>query len=359
MTVVNKSKIRPDVLAAYDKVGAESAKVTKAYLRKKFYLLPKVMALTKKVGTLNDQVYREKINDTERLRKMLFLKEILFMTKFSRGMEEVQADWAQKAYPYSPDLRFEKIQIGNVPAEWQIPKNAHASRVMLFYHSGGFCLGSINTERFVSAEVGKRLGLKVLSVEYRRAPEHPFPAALDDCYAAYRWLLDQGVKAKDIVLVGGSAGGSLVLSAITKMKQDKIPLPAGACCVSPCTDHSLNDTRLFQNGETDLVLGNGFVFSLLLAYVRDHDPRDPLVSPFWGDLAGFPPLLLQVSTTEILYFDNVNFAEKARDAGVPLTFHAFPGMPHGLGMMFMKLNPGWPELDEALSELDKFIQTIF
>jgi len=353
------SKIRPDILAVLEKFNAEVAKVTRDHVLKKSYLLPKAMALNKKVEKLNDRVYREQINDLDVLRNMLTLKELQFMANTSREMNELQFDWLQKIHPYLPGTKFEKLMIGSIPAEWQIPENARESKMVLFFHSGGFCTGSINTERMASAEIGERFGLKVLSIDYRRAPEHPFPAALDDCFTTYCWLLDQGINAKDIMLAGGSAGGSLVLSTITKMKQENVPYPAGAYCVSPCTDHSLHDTRMFQNGETDLVLGNGFVFGLLLAYVRDNDARDPLISPFWGDLTGFPPLLLQVSTSEILYFDNMNFADKARAAGIPITFHAYPDMPHGLGLSIVKLNPGLPEIDEAFSELDTFIHSIF
>jgi epsilon-lactone hydrolase len=361
MGIVDRNKARPDVLAFLDKFNKDFVRCTRGYLLKKFYMLPKILALTRKMARLNDYTYRERITESVKLREMIpTLKDVESLLRINRAMTEIHANWYQRSAPYSPDLTFKKVEIGNVHAEWQIPKIAHEGRVILYFHGGGFTLDSVNKLRIFSAEAGLRLGMKVLSVDYRLAPEHPFPAGLDDCYAVYRWLLDQGIQAKNIVLMGESAGGNLVLSTIARAKQEKLPLPAGGVCFSPLTDLSLSDTRFFQNGPTDLVLGDmlGYTIGFLGYYAGESDLKNPLVSPFYADVTGFPPLLIQSSKSELVYFDNQDFVEKARAAKVPVTFHAWEGMIHCFPC-YMRLKPGWPEIDEALAELEAFIKSIF
>lgn len=210
--------------------------------------------------------------------------------------------------PREADIR--PVSAGGVPCEWiRMPSTAQRS-VILYLHGGAWTMGWTNLHRRMVCLLCKAAGSRALAVDYRLAPEHPFPAALDDCLAAYRWLLRDGTSPRDIVIAGDSAGGSLTLTTLISLRDAGEPLPAAAVCLSPATD-------LEGTGETfwtvkDPVLTPEFVLRMRALYIGNHDVRSPLISPLHGDLRGLPPLLIHAGGDELLRSDAERLAQKAR-----------------------------------------------
>jgi acetyl esterase/lipase len=197
--------------------------------------------------------------------------------------------------------------------------------------------------------------MPVLSVDYRLAPEHPYPASLEDCTAAYKWLLSTGIAPKNIVIAGDSAGGNLTLTTLIKLRDYGTPLPVGAVCLSPPTD-MVAEESFFENAETDPVLADVGLFWWIPAYLAGAGANDPLVSPVRADLRGLPPLLIHVSTCEMLYSDSKRFAERADAAGVAVTLEIWNDMPH-VWHAFGSHN--LTESKEAIAKIGEFVRELF
>lgn len=198
--------------------------------------------------------------------------------------------------------------------------------------------------------------MRVLSLDYRLAPEHAYPSQLEDCIAAYKWLLSKGIKPENIVIAGDSAGGSLTLMTLLKLRNDGIPLPVGAVSLSPDTDWSGSDELFWKNAETDPVLADIGLFWWVPAYLAGADPNDPMISPLFADLEGLPPLLVQASTSEMLYGGAKRFADRAKEAGVDVTFETWDGMPHVWQSFGLEV---LPEAKQATAKIGEFIQKLF
>jgi epsilon-lactone hydrolase len=200
------------------------------------------------------------------------------------------------------------------------------------------------------AHIARAAQSRAMAVDYRLAPEHPFPAALQDCLTAYRWLLKNGTTPQQVVIAGDSAGGNLTLSTLLALRDAGEPLPAAAVCISPATD-------LARTGESfrtrkDPLLSTRFVNTMIPLYIGDQDPRQPLISPHYAQLDGFPPLLIHVGDDEILLSDSVRLAEHARSAGVDVHLDIYPGMWH-VWHLFV---PFLPEARQAVDAIGLFIQ---
>jgi len=248
------------------------------------------------------------------------------------------------------DVRVEPVRAGEVPAEWIIPPDSSARSVILYLHGGAWTLGWTGIHRRMAAHLSKGVGCRVLAVDYRLAPEHPFPAALEDCLASYRWLLSQGTSPRDIVIAGDSAGGTLTLTTLMSLRDAGEPLPAAGVCISAATD-------LEGTGESfwkikDPVMTPEFVLRMRKLYIGGHDLHSPLISPLHGDLRGLPPLLLHAGGAEMLLSDSENLAEKAREAGVDTTLVVWPKMWH----VWHLFAPTMPEAREALAAVAAFIR---
>ena len=249
------------------------------------------------------------------------------------------------------DYTLESVDAGGVPAVWvRTPSPVQKGRVLLYIHGGGFILGSATTDIALPLRIGPAAGMPVLSVDYRLAPEHPHPAAIDDVLGAYRWLLKTGYKAKDIGVFGDSAGGALALALPLAARDAGLKPPAAVVALSPVTDLAgLGDTRTTLAGFDPVLSGDAA--SRWQAYLGGHDARGSLVSPLYGDLRGFPPLLIQVGGREVLLSDSVRFARKARVAGVDVTLDVWDGMWH-----VWQSNPGVPEAAEAAEDIAAFFR---
>ena len=237
-----------------------------------------------------------------------------------------------------------------VPVEWIIPPGAASDPVILYLHGGGWTLGWYNSHRWLVAQICKAAHSRALAVDYRLAPEHPFPAALEDCQTAYRWLLKHGTSPQNIVIAGDSAGGNLTLTTLMALRDAGDPLPAAAVCISPMTDLE-GSGESFRTRKDPMVTAE-FALAMARCYAGDQNPRLPLLSPHYGDLCGLPPLLIQVGAAEILLSDATRLAEKARSVGVEVTLAIWPNMWH----VWHIFTPYLPEAQQAVNAMGAFIQ---
>ncbi len=246
-------------------------------------------------------------------------------------------------------VNTENVDINGMNGQWITPENPIPGKILLYIHGGGFISGSIVTHRMHVAKFAKGSGLKCLLFDYRLAPEHPFPAAPEDCLKAYRWLLENGYKADDIVVGGESAGATLTLSLLHLVKRENLPLPKAAFVISPVTDLRCLAESFTYNAKNDIAPMNSWKVWTEM-YIADSDPTDPILSPQFGDFDGFPPLYICVGSHEIHLDDCRNLAEKAHDAGVNITFTVWDNMVHAFPIM----SPLFPEAKQALAEICEF-----
>jgi len=254
-------------------------------------------------------------------------------------------------------VHLESLKLDNrLEAEWLRPRNAHPTRVLLYLHGGGYVLGSLNTHRSLVGSLAQRSGLNVLTINYRKAPDHPFPAALDDAKRAYRWLLRQGHAATDIVVAGDSAGGGLALALLLALREAGQPAPAAGIGLSPWTDLNLPITALRRVAREEGLLLEALQMRTWGPLYAHKTPLDhPLLSPAQADLHGLPPLLIQVSTAEMLYEDVLKFVAKARTAGVPVTLQTFEGLVHWWHLFWRIV----PEARQALDQVAMFLEQLW
>ena len=249
------------------------------------------------------------------------------------------------------DIEVSPVTIEGLSAEWIWPSSATKDKVIFYTHGGGYVSGSCSDHRSVVAKFVKGSQVGALLFEYRLAPEHPFPAALDDSVATYRWLLGQGISPSNIVIVGESAGGGLGLATLIALRDKGISLPAAAVALSPWTDLKCTGESYRTNAKACLSPeGTWTAFSK--HYVGDSDPCLPWISPLYGDLDGLPPILIHVGGDEILRDDSLRFAEKAKTAGVDVTLKVGEGMFHCYPVMA----PLFPEATQAMDEICAFIR---
>jgi monoterpene epsilon-lactone hydrolase len=253
-------------------------------------------------------------------------------------------------------VHLEPFRLEGMAAEWIKPEKADSRRVLLYLHGGGYVLGSLNTHRSVVGALAQRCHMHALAIDYRKAPDFPFPAALNDALLAYRWLLAQGYRAHDIILAGDSAGGGLVLALLLALRDGKEPLPAAAIGLSPWTDLVLPTGLIRRVADEELQLLEALAIRGWGALYAGGAPLTAaLVSPVQADLHDLPPLLLQTSDAEVLYDDVLKFAAKARCAGVPVTLQTFSGLVHWWHLFWRFL----PEARTALDQAAAFTQGIW
>jgi acetyl esterase/lipase len=256
--------------------------------------------------------------------------------------------------------RFGKIPAGievvptvvrDLTGEWIMPSRALKDKVIFFVHGGGYVSGSCSDHRIHVAKFVKGTNLAALLFDYRLAPEHPFPAALEDSVKAYRWLLDQGVLPGHIVFAGDSAGGGLCLATLLALRDKGLPLPAAAVALSPWADLKCTGASYRSNaGKCLSPHGTWTAFSK--HYVGGHEPDLPWISPLYGVLEGLPPLLIYVGGDEVLYDDAVSFAKKAKNSGVDVTLRVGEGLFH----CYPVCAPIFPEATQAMNEICLFIR---
>ncbi|MFW9949504.1 MAG: alpha/beta hydrolase, partial [Candidatus Thorarchaeota archaeon] len=231
-------------------------------------------------------------------------------------------------HPIPLGIKIDPTTIDKIPAEWVIPAMEIKDYVILYLHGGGWILGSPLTCRRLTSYIAEATNLKILSIDYRLAPEYPFPTPLNDCFNAYKWLLTNGFNGDHIIIAGDSAGGNLTLTTLLMIRDQGIDLPAAGICLSPATDFTLADKSYFKNAETDPILADVGIFWWYVAYLSGENPKSSYISPLFADLKGLPPLLIQVSSCEILYSDATRFVEKAKKAEVKAILQSWDHMMH-------------------------------
>jgi len=265
-----------------------------------------------------------------------------------------EAEKTSKLFGKLPDgIEASPITIDGLLAEWILPSQAKKDKVILYFHGGGYVMGSIQAHRSIVSKFVKGSEVGALLFDYRLAPEHPFPAAIEDSVAAYRWLLAKGVLPSNIVFAGDSAGGGLCLATLIALRDQGIPLPAAAVALSPWTDLKCTGDSHRTKNEVDPLTPKGSCTVFSKYYVGENDPCNPWISPYYGDLHGFPPMLIHVGEDEVLLDDSTRFAEKAKDAGVDVTLKVGERMFH----CFPVLAPLFPEAKQAMDEICTFIKT--
>ncbi len=276
-----------------------------------------------------------------------FLRPFLF----SGPIEKLRRRQRPRRLPSG--VRAERIVAGGVPAVWLVPEGA-SERVLLYIHGGGFVMCSPGTHGPLAAAIAQKAGARALLPDYRLAPEHPFPAALDDCLAVYRWLLAQGVKPEEVVVGGDSAGGNLTLATLLSLRDAGVPMPAGAFCLSPATDLTASGESFRTRVGDEVLLTVPFCQTVGPLYVGQNDPAAPLLSPLFADLRGLPPLLIHVVTHELLLDDSLRFADVAKRAGVEVSLKIWEGLWHAF-----QLFDFFPEARQAVAELAAFARARF
>jgi len=257
-----------------------------------------------------------------------------------RGMARVQLE---------ADVTREAVSADGVPCEWVIPQNSSTDQVLLYLHGGGFVLGLTPPHLHMVTHLAKKMGIPALMVDYRLAPEYPFPAALDDCVTAYRWLLKHGISAQNTVVAGDSAGGNLTITSLMKLRDDGEPLPAAATCLSPVTDLT-NKDNAYQEFKDPLLPPKATRF-YTRSYVGYHDARDPLISPVFGDLRDLPPLLIHAGEDEILRDDAVRIASLAKTADVDVRLEIYTRMWH-----VWQINLELPQAIQSLDDIAQYLK---
>lgn len=247
--------------------------------------------------------------------------------------------------------RVEPLDMNGVPAErLSLPQSG--TRTLLYLHGGGYCVGSSRTHRGLAAHIARAAGATVHVPDYRLAPEHPHPAALDDALAAYRWLLARGTSPAQIILGGDSAGGGLALAAAVAMRETKLPLPAALVLLSPWADLTLSGDSARTHIGRDPMLTPSILGLWSRLYLGGHPPDHPACSPLFVPLAGLPPMLIQVGSEETLLSDSQQLAEKARAAGVPVRLSLYEGLWHDFQAHAGLLR----EADRAITEIGDFVK---
>jgi acetyl esterase/lipase len=265
-------------------------------------------------------------------------------------------DAAVRIFPVPCGVSVEGCVLGNVPGEWLIPPGAPEDRALFYIHGGGFVMGSLATHRVLVARLAHAAGARAFSVDYRLAPEHRFPAALEDCRAAYRGLLQTGFPPRRIVVAGDSAGGNLALTLLLMLRDAGDPLPAAVVCLSPVTDLAFTGESFRTKAKIDPLLTRAAFASLsdsmISGYVGSEDPRNPLISPLYADLHRLPPVLLHVGEDEILLDDSVQLAQRVREAGGRAEVAVWEGMWH----VFQVFAPLVPESNRSIAQIGDFIR---
>ena len=264
-----------------------------------------------------------------------------------------ETERASKLFGKLPDqIEVSPVTIDGLYTEWILPSRAKKDKVILYFHGGGYVTGTCKMHRTHVAKVVKGSGVGALLFAYRLAPEHPFPAAIEDSVTVYRWLLAEGISPSRIVFMGDSAGGGLCLATLIALRDQGIPLPAAVVALSPWTDLKCTGESYKTKLKVEPLAPTESWTVFSHYYVKGSDPCNPWISPLYGDLHGLPPLLIHVGENEVLLDDSVRFAEKAKDAGVDVTLKVGEGMFH----CYPVCAPLFPEAKRAMDEIFTFIK---
>ncbi len=251
------------------------------------------------------------------------------------------------AQPLPPELTVLETELGGVKTAEITVDGVEPHHVVLYFHGGVYVMGDAFLAADLASQVGRRTDARVLSVDYRLAPENPYPAAVDDALEAYEGLLDSGVSASDIVFAGESAGGGLAVATLVNARDHGLPLPAAAYLMSPYVDLTLGGATIDSKGQADPLLSRELLTPRVTDYVAEEDAADGLISPIFADLSGLPPLIIQAGSHEVLLDDAVRLAQRAASADVEVSLDVIPGVPHVFQAYSGLLDESAPALDRA------------
>ena len=265
-----------------------------------------------------------------------------------KRLDDVGSVW-----PVADDVKLTAVDVNGVLGEWSIVPGSDPSRVLMFFHGGGYCSGSIVSHRRLVTEAGRAARVRTLAIGYRLAPEHPFPAACDDALTAWRFLRNQNIPAAHIAIGGDSAGAGLTVALVSRLRDAHEELPGCAWLISPWTDLTMSGSTLSSKDAVDPLMHRQYLIELADAYLpAEMDRKDPRVSPLYADLRSFPPILIQVGSAETLLDDATRFAAVAGVADVRVTLEIWPQMIHAWPLWNAYLEPG----RRALASAGVFIQ---
>ena len=253
--------------------------------------------------------------------------------------------------PLDDDIKTKRVGVNGVPAEWISAPESQDGRVVLYLHGGGYLFGSARTHRVMLAHLARAAKARVLALDYRLAPEIPFPAPVEDSVSAYRWLLSQGIAPEKMVIGGDSAGGGLTVAALVALRHVGEPMPAAGVCISPWADMEATGQSYTTNAEADPSVSKENILKIAEVYMDGKNPKAPLASPIHADLTGLPPLLLQVGGIEVLLDDSIMLKSRAKEAGVPVEMEVWDDMPH----VWHHFAPILPEAHKAIARIGEFV----
>lgn len=260
--------------------------------------------------------------------------------------------------PIDSDITRIEVNAGGVPGEWSLAPGADVARVLLFLHGGGYSSGSLKSHRTMVTGAGRAAGIRTLAIAYRLAPEHPFPAALEDAMAAYGFLLAHGYTGHQIVVGGDSAGGGLTLALFQTLREKGLPLPVCGWLVSPWVDLEMTGASMASKDGVDPIIHKAYLEQLAEAYLMGGTSRrDPLVSALYADLSGLPPILIQVGSSETLLDDAVRLAGRLAAFDVKVRLSVYPHMIHAWPIWYHRLAEGRRALTEAGAFISRWIRT--
>jgi epsilon-lactone hydrolase len=257
----------------------------------------------------------------------------------------------QPVAPVPDDVMVEVVDAFGVAAEWISIRDVHVPRVVMYMHGGGYSTGSVAGFRDFASRLAGAAQARVLLVDYRLAPEHPYPAAVEDAMVVYRWLLDNDVSAGKVVIAGDSAGGGLALATLLALRDAGVELPAAGVGLSPWTDLKLTGASMDSNASADWLVQRKFLELTAEAYLAGADPTTPHSSPLYGDPAGLPPILIQVSNSELLLDDATRFTDRARAAGVDVELDILDDMIHDFQVIAASTQEG----SQAIERIGNFV----
>ena len=265
--------------------------------------------------------------------------------------ERLSYERIMSTLPIDDDIETERVGVNGVAAEWIWAPESDKRRVILYLHGGGYVIGSVRTHRVLLAHLARAAKARVLALDYRLAPETPFPGPIDDTVNAYQWLLSEGIEPTNMAIAGDSAGGGLVVAALVALKSVGEPLPAAGVCISPWSDMESTGGSMMTNSESDPSVSKERLLKLAGIYLNGKNPQAPLASPIHADLTGLPPLLLQVGSIEVLLDDSTMLKEQAHKAGVSVQMEVWDDMPH----VWHHYAPILPEARKAISKIGEFL----
>ena len=278
--------------------------------------------------------------------------------EIKKRVEESRAGLEELALlaPLYKDSKLESVDAGGVPAAWMITPEVAKDRAILYLHGGGYVEGSITSHQDLAQRISKVSKARVLILDYRLAPEHPFPAALEDSVCAYEWLINsEGYNPQNLIIAGDSAGGGLTIATLLKLRDQGVPLPAAAVCLSPWTDLALTGESIKLKLHEDPFVSPDELMFYSRLYLGKTDPKNPFASPLYGNFEGFPPLCIQVGSAEILLDDATRLARRAREAGVEVQLDIWEEMIH----VFQAFAVMAPEGTEGINKIGEFIKKVF